>query len=383
MKILLVNFALRANFGGVLQCYALQEALTELGHDVVKADLPKREIYSLSFQTVKEVLRRLYVRLIARKSLGVLEPYYRNLPEAYIFKNVTPFIEEHINMIRVNSLNELDGNDYDAVVVGSDQIWRKDYTDKLLTDKCINDNAFLGFTKEWNVKRVAYAGSLGLDYWEYDEKETSFIKEMFSLFDGISVREKSAVSLIHDNVSPDLDVQHVLDPTLLHDKYFYINLLKKKRVHKSSGTLLTYILDGNPDKENIIKYVEKKYGLKKFMVNNPYYDDVTRNRKERLQLSMEQWLQGFCDAKFVVADSFHACVFSIIFEIPFYVIANKQRGITRLESLLEMFELKDRIVYDITDVKDNGNEIDWSSVRKILERKQTESLNFIRHSLSN
>lgn len=205
---------------------------------------------------------------------------------------------------------------------------------------------------------------------------------MLSLFDGISVRERSAVMLIHDNISDSLKVEHVLDPTFLHDKFFYMNLLKRKKVRKSSGTLLTYILDENPDKEDIISHIEEEYGVKRFFVNNPYYDDISRNRKERVQPSVEQWLQGFCDAKIVVADSFHACVFSIIFEIPFFVIANKQRGITRLESLLEMFGLEKRIVYSIDDINRVDKKIDWQSVKKILKGKQTESIDFIKNSLS-
>ena len=63
--------------------------------------------------------------------------------------------------------------------------------------------------------------------------------------------------------------------------------------------------------------------------------------------SVESWLKGFNDAQFVVTDSFHACVFSLIFNKPFIVIANKRRGLARMESLLHMFNQEYRLISDV------------------------------------
>ena len=91
---------------------------------------------------------------------------------------------------------------------------------------------------------------------------------------------------------------------------------------------------------------------------------------------MESWLQSFRDADLVITDSFHACVFSIIFNKPFYVLGNKERGLTRVHSLLSMFNLEDRIVSADTGVK-LSSPIDWDAVNSRRQELVADSLKFL------
>lgn len=101
---------------------------------------------------------------------------------------------------------------------------------------------------------------------------------------------------------------------------------------------------------------------------------------DRIKPSVEKWLRGFYDAKFVITDSFHACVFSIIFHKQFVVVGNKERGMSRFESLLDMFGLKDRLV-NIGDDISSLNEIDFSAVDKIYDILKEESMSFLFNAL--
>lgn len=381
MNILLVNFALRANHGGILQCYALQELLKSMGHSVVKPDLKEKREFRFSFILILKLIKRIFERLFLRKNNEILAEWNNDRRNFIPRQNSISFINKYLNIIRVDSLEELDGNDYDAVIVGSDQVWRKPYTDTLLTNKSTSDNAFLAFTEKWNCKRIAYAASIGVDYWEYNEEETRVLRKLVKRFNAISVREDSAIKLIHDNLNPDIVVNHVLDPTFLIPKEKYIDIVRESQVVKSDGNLLVYILDSSDEKTKFIEIFAEKNGYTPFLVNNPQTECASSPVNERIQTSISQWLRGFMDAEYVIADSFHACVFSIIFEKPFIVLSNKDRGLTRINSLLKMFDIEDRLVSDLTLDEIPQSSICWEKVNSQKVKLQKFSINFLRNAL--
>ena len=368
MRILLVNFALLANHGGILQCYALQEVLRSMGHKVVKAEMQPHFRFTLH-QILAMIKRCIVKTFITRNSTPVLFEYNQDKPRTIVCHNTDKFIKKYLKILRVNSMSELNDRDYDAVIVGSDQVWRRQYVggDKLLSNNTANDNAFLAFTDGWQCKRIAYAASVGVDYWEYDEIETEVIKKLAHNLDAISVREDSAIDLLHKHLGEDLQIKHVLDPTLLLDKEEYIKIFKNSDAKKSAGNLLVYILDATNEKNKIVSYFSETFGLVPFCVNNPNYENWELVPEERVQTSIELWLRGFYDANFVVADSFHACVFSIIFEKPFVVITNEKRGVARIHSLLRLFDLNDRVITSIDEVKKVSRDVDWNAVREKKE----------------
>lgn len=382
MRILLVNFALRANQGGILQCYALQQVLCNMGHSVVKAELKRKFMFRISLHLLLAIPKRLLVRLfVTRNSTKVLHEFFEDRKEYLPRKNTDRFIKKYLNIIFVSSMDELRGEEYDAVIVGSDQVWRKLYTDRLLTNKSSSDNAFLAFTDGWHCRRIAYAASLGVDYWEYTDEETAVLRTLVHRFDAISVREDSAVPLLRNHLGDDLKIDHLLDPTLLLERNAYLKLIHETKAKPNDGQLLVYILDPSEFKKQIIDYYADKFQIKPFNVNNPDFENIRLSPKKRIQPPIGQWLRGFMDANYVVADSFHACVFSIIFEKPFTVIANSNRGISRISSLLHMFELEERMVFSEEDLPSVSLNINWQHVRQTHKAMSEKSYQWLKEAL--
>ena len=136
-----------------------------------------------------------------------------------------------------------------------------------------------------------------------------------------------------------MNASHVLDPTMLLDVQDYVDLVKRADIPKSKGTLLCYILDETESTTDLISRLASETGLVPFR-GNSRVEDWSAPLAERIQPPVEQWLRGFMDAELVVTDSFHACVFSILFHKPFVVVGNKERGLARVKSLLKMFGLE-------------------------------------------
>ena len=109
--------------------------------------------------------------------------------------------------------------------------------------------------------------------------------------------------------------------------------------------------------------------------------DINQPIEKRIAPSVEQWLHGFYDAEFVVTDSFHACVFSILFNKPFVAIGNAGRGISRFTTLLTLFGLKDRLIIDISEYSGNVS-INWNKVNSLLNEYRRYSLDYLSECLN-
>lgn len=364
MKIGILTLPLHTNYGGILQAYALQTVLERMGHEVEVIDTPNIK----SSPSLWTIGKRIIKKLLGRKvSLFLEKKYNKEFP--IISQYTQLFIDKYIHRKVVNTPEELQEDDFDAIVVGSDQIWRPKYYGKI-------ENAYLKFAKDWNIKRIAYAASFGTDEWEYTPHQTARCGELLRMFDAVSVREASGVGLCKEYFG--VEAKHVLDPTMLLNKEDYIKLIETAGTPKSKGTLLNYILDDTPEKRALIEQIAKDKGLVPFRVNSRV-EDHNAPLEERIQPSVEQWLRGFYDAEFVVTDSFHACVFSILFGKPFVVIGNKERGMARFNSLLDMFGLNNRMISNIEDLY-KLNTISDSSEE--FETKRDQSLQYLSHSLS-
>ena len=281
------------------------------------------------------------------------------------------FIDKYIKRRIVNNYTDVHENDFDAIIVGSDQIWRPKYFPNIET-------AYLDFTEGWNIKRVAYAASFGTDNWEYTPKQTKICRRLLQSFDAVSVRENSGIDLCRNHFN--IQATHVLDPTMLLDPEDYIKLIEVADTPKSPGTLLNYILDETPEKTALIEKIAKDKGLVPFRVNSKV-ENINAPLKERIQPPVEQWLRGFYDAEFIVTDSFHACVFSILFNKPFLVVGNQKRGMSRFTSLLSSFGLEDRLINDNTS-NNVITDILWRDVTDLLEQKRKRSHDFLQTKLN-
>ena len=373
MKIGVLALQLRYNFGGILQAYALQKTLKELGHDAVHIDQCKYVSLGSWYKKYPIYLKRAIQKYLLRKNIIVKADVAINNATKTIATHTDIFIDRYIKREFTKDFSNIRKEDFDAIIVGSDQIWRPKYFFSKI------ENAYLDFAKEWDIKRIAYAASFGTEDWEYTDEQTINCAALLKKFNAVSVRESSAVKLCKGNFG--VESLHVLDPTMLLPKEEYIKLFENAETTQSEGNLFCYILDENTEKATIIDKVAKEKGLTPFHVNSKY-DDTSAPIEERIQQPVEKWLRAFYDAEFVTTDSFHACVFSIIFNKPFMVYGNKERGYARFESLLSIFNLKERIV----STKEGAERtillpIDWNKVNAIHKQWRTESLFFLTNNL--
>lgn len=182
----------------------------------------------------------------------------------------------------------------------------------------------------------------------------------------------------------------MLDPTLLLEKEDYIKIVEEENEPKSDGSLFCYILDNNPTKELLIDKVSSELELLPFYVNigestNHYSESYILSNIDRfINPSVTKWLRGFMDAEMVIADSFHAVAFSIVFNKPFWVVGNRMRGLSRFSSILEMFHLENRLIDEkaTTDSIKWDEPIDWLEVNKIRSEWKTVSLDLLTKGLT-
>lgn len=368
MKIGILTLPLHTNYGGILQVYALQTVLERMGHEVCLIE-KKRKPAQLPLRKAPLAYGKRIVMNLMGHPLPIFYEQKINREKPIVQRNIDGFICKYIKRRIINDFPEIKETDFDVIIVGSDQIWRPKYS-KYFKDKI--ERAYLDFSNEWNIKRIAYAASFGTDKWEYTPKQTRRCGELLKHFDAVSVREASAVDLCYAHFG--VEAQHVLDPTLLLAKEDYIQLFENANTPKSKGTLLNYILDETPEKTALINKIAKEKNLVPFRVNAK--KDINLPVRERIAPSIEQWLRGFYDAEFVVTDSFHACVFSILFNKPFLSMGNADRGMSRFTSLLSTFGLEQRMMTcptgDISEIK-----MDWDVINSILKSSIQYSKKFL------
>ncbi len=367
----IITLPLHTNYGGILQAYALQTTLERLGHRASLIRTAEWTRTSLPWKLAPFVIaKRTLRKYVHHEDIQVFEEQQLRR----ILRHTAKFVKKHIHTFRVKDYAALGQTDsFDAYVVGSDQVWRPLYFTEGIA------NAFLKFAEHQAVKRIAYAPSFGVDTWECNERETIECRRLLQQFDAVSVRETSATDLCRQHLGRT-DVQWVLDPTMLLDVEDYRQLFLNAHTPQSEGTLMTYVLDDTPEKQRLVQKISQTLGLKVFSTNSRC-EDRTAPLRERIQPPVEQWLRGFHDAEFVVTDSFHACVFSILFRKQFVVVANHSRGNARIDSLLSMFGIEDRKV-DAAVLALPENPINYDKVYETLAVRRQESLDFLKRALA-
>ena len=376
MRVAVITLPLHTNYGGLLQAYALRTAVGSLGHDVTVLDLKEKMPAPKGIRAPFKYAGRAFRRLLKGSDGPEVfreKRYARELP--VLSANVSPFVRKNINPRMIGSYTEIKEGEYDAFVVGSDQVWRPRYFDPI-------EDAYLAFTAGWDVRRIAYAASFGTDELEYEYMQLEACSKLLEKFEGVSVREDSAVRLCEEWLDCDRAL-HVLDPVMLLDAAEYQKIAAGAKNRLAKGKVVTYILDRSEEKRHVIDFVRNVSGMDVHDCSvYPYVND--RPVEERAVPALEDWLAAFADAEFVVTDSFHGCVLAILMHKRFIAVGNSRRGMARLKSLLDMFGLDMRLVHGI-DPEDDGDyflsEPDWGTIDGILEEKRMASMAFLKDSL--
>ncbi len=371
-RVLILSQPLNNNYGGLLQAFALQKIVKEIGFEVVTNSKLLKPIRRISIKKVYNFCLR-KAKGVAKVILG----YNRMTPQKFklISQNTQKFIEKFINTESIETITEEQINRYDIFIVGSDQVFRKQYSPVTAY--------FLGALKDRNDKiKLSYAASFGTDdLSEWSQEEIEICKTLARKFKAISVREDTGQEIFKKYF--DTKAELVLDPTLLLDKEDYLETIDEEDKTTKSNMLMCYVLDKTPEKTRIINQVKDKTGLNLLeIMPEESFNKSTKDITKCIYPSVSKWLAGFRDASFVVTDSFHGTVFSIIFNKPFICIANKERGLSRFTSMLKIFGLEDRLIFSKEDFSDNLlKDIDYKKVNAIKRGWQEKSIRFLKGNL--
>ena len=376
MKIGILTLPIETNYGGILQAFALQKVLRDMGHDVLTIDHHWPRHYKSFYHQLRSFTSRCYHHFLKGANVSVAwNGYITDKDYNFISRKTQLFINRNICLtqkVETPQLNRIeDYYKFDAYVVGSDQIWLPYYF----------PYSFLSFVKREEVLKIVYAASCGKQSWLDFDVSAEQAKLLAQSFKSFSTREaklaERALEVLHR------EVVHVLDPTMLLSPTDYLNACKENNSFPEH-ILFTYVLDNTNEKQTVAAEIGKKLNLEVIdgNVKTTYLKKRGINLEDCTFPSVDRWLQGFEKSKFIVTDSFHGTVFSILFNRPFVVIGNPKRGLERFLSLLSMFGLSHRLVTNLQEAKLCAEQsIDWEVVNKKLYEMKHFSQDFLLKSL--
>ena len=332
MKVGILTFHCAHNYGAVLQCFALQEYLKKIGHEVYVIDYrpdyltkPYRPFLITNFFSKNPL--KLLLKFITEPILSLLR--YRR------FDKFNNFIKTHL------SLSQLDEETYDCVVCGSDQIWNP-----LITGKRF-DPYYWGIKTKCNT--IAYAASCG--NYVFSTKESNELRSLLNKFAALSVREFDLQrNLSRFTKNP---IQLVSDPVFLLDRDVWKTYCRP--VKRKLPYLLCYNLNKSSECSTQADIICKKMGLERIDLTQGITLNEVRKNSD-LTASPLDFISYFNEASFVVTSSFHGTAFSIIFQKPFITIGMKNRK-GRVISLLSLLGLES--YYTDVLLSDIPQQIDW------------------------
>ena len=359
MKTGILTFHSAYNFGASLQAWALQTKLEELGVDA----------YMINYRP--NIIDDLYNPMAHKRGIAKTRLYRKwyNSDQMLRYDNYEGFIKNQFHLMgEAYNYKELMEQrfDLDACIVGSDQVWNVEHTGG-------DDAYFLDFLNS-GIRKISYAASIVSDY-IMPENVKMFEKGLAS-FDAISVREKTAKGLLTDYTDKNIDV--VLDPTLLLDVKQYDRI--KKPVEYKEKYILVYMMERNKELISLARYMSRLMGLP--IVQRRQNVIFKNELKPMYTYTAGEFLSCIEQAEFVLTNSFHGTVFSILYGKPFISMLHSDTG-SRTIDLLSTLGLESHLMYKLNKEKciqtlqfDNQDEV----YQKIVEQRKN-SINFLKNAL--
>lgn len=338
------------NYGAVLQSFALCEFINE--------NFDEAEIIDF---TPDFIVGRYRIFCIKKDNFRVfLKSLFYNIrifPIVFLKKfRFYMFRKKYLKMSKKKYFGKDLGDDYDKYIVGSDQIWNLELTN-------YDETFFVPFCEKGS--KYSYAASIGVNY--VDDKMEKILKKYLVEFEKISVREKTAVDLLRD-ICDKIQIEQHIDPTFLLNKEWWIKYSKRKRIIKEKYVLIYTFTEFNRALE-----IARKTGYKIYSIHNSYRGTLEDVRSVP-GVGPSEFLSLIKDAEYIVTDSFHGMVFSIIFNKQFTVIPYKGTE-SRMTDLLEDLSLSSRVYAETFDVKEN---IDYKIINILINKKIEEAKSYLR-----
>ena len=363
------------NYGGFLQEMALQDIIKSLGYEceIIDYDVSqelntfslKRGIENFSFEKIRK-------KLIKEKSIPLsssvsdLIAKRKNAFDKYRALNLV--LSRKLSYSNLHSVNL----PYEQLVCGSDQIWNPDYN---------IPSFFLNFGRK-DCRKIIYAASIGKDY--LSRHQEKIYSKLLEVPDFISVREDSARKLISGITEKNVEL--VLDPTLLHQQEYWVKKADDSSLNYKNY-IFCYFLNLTDEKVKSANEFARRNNCE--IIAIPYLHNEMEEYSEKLEgkllseVNPADFLNLIRNAEAVITDSFHATVFSIVFQKKFWCFgrnAGTYNMNTRLHTLLGYVEMQDRMISP-EDLKNKTHCIQMNIDLHNLEKKQKESIAFLSNAL--
>ncbi|MGF0066307.1 polysaccharide pyruvyl transferase family protein [Lachnospiraceae bacterium SGI.085] len=354
-KIAVLTIPTAENYGSVLQAYALKKFLCNhhidadvinylpeyLKHRYPLIAINKDSIFLCGKSFVSSILNFKY-RIKKRIRFNEFRKEYIELSNEYV---------ENIEVL----------NNYKCVMVGGDQLWNTRIT-KYNTDF---------FLKNVNVdKKIAFSVSMG--YKDRTLEEDAFYQHYINNFDYIYVREKYDVDYLKNIVDNEKALGYVLDPTLLVEKDTWNQLCNSKRIIKQKY-ILVYMFNDDENVIKVAKQIKKALNIDIYVIRDSYRKYDKNGFVNLKNIGPLQFVRLFKDADYIITNSFHGTVFSIIFEKNFNCIPyHGTEG--RMLSLLEILNLSDAVAEDIV-------ELDYETANTVLQKERKKAIEIVEDRL--
>lgn len=355
----IVTFHRAHNYGAVLQCYALQEAIKQLkGCEVKVIDYSCESIVkgytdgrpNYKHQSLKSALRATV--------LYVLKGWKKRIR----FRKFNSFILSELNLSsNIPSVDSDELSKYSSIVFGSDQIWNTAITG--------NDLFYFG-KMAFKGRKIGFAVSAGKKENEIGKYSTQ-IKDYYA----IGVREKSLSESLH---LIDVDSTVTVDPTLLLSSQQWERSLKLNQVAlPTEEYVLVYPLRERAKTVKMAKELAARLGVR--LVEIGAHVTILGHLYRKETVGPDEFVNLIRNAKAVVTNSFHGTVFSLIFNKDFYTVSLNDGEDGRVINLLQSVGLLNRLVSVGTEII--YKEIDYSDVNSRLESMRRISIEFLKTNL--
>lgn len=384
-KVGIVSCYFKHNYGSMLQAYATQKILDNMGieNETINIDENidfsngKKKYYMsqiLNFGFIKSKFGMVKLKLDKKinkelgKNIRIRDKKYEE------FKKVFRLTKAYKNY---EELNKKAKNNYSSVLVGSDQLW--------LPVNIVADYYTLNWVPD-EINKISYATSFGVSI--IPEKYKEKYKKFLGRIDNLSTREETGIKLIKELV--DKEATLVCDPTILLNKDEWMEIQAKEPIIKGTY-ILCYFLGKNIEHRKFAERLKEKTGYKIVSLNHA--DEYVKYSDEfcdesPYNVGPAEWINLIRNAKYVCTDSFHGTVFSLINNVKFFTFerySNKNSKVStnsRIYSLLDIMNLKERILKGTENVDDVLNlNIDFGRVNKKLEEFREDSKQFLEKAL--
>lgn len=359
MKVYTATFY-TGNYGSVLQAFALQQKLNEVGLDPVIVTPTRRDARR------KEALPvRIKAFLKPEKHYGTVKKIRRYI-ETKLFKEkskkLNRFIADHIKTEAYEAFQEYSQSHACILLSGSDQIWN-------ILNGPIDDFFLFKNIDSPLARRISYAASIGLS--ELTNEQIQYFRDILKDYDVVSIREKNAYDTLK-NALPYLNIRYDIDPTLLYTGEWWKKYASERIIRERY--IFVYVLRPDSSLIRMAKRLAKKHKCK--VLYTGQFADHYLGVKTVMDTGVEDFLSYILYADFVVTNSFHGTVFSLLFGKRFINIKIESTS-SRAENLLNMVGLRNRMISSIEQLNIIEQEYSCADVESQIDKYRESSLKYI------